>query len=61
MICKGWKQARLLEFQIQAMKDNMTAPLFPTRLDSQTSSAIEVDMRNEDLNLDPIDSIEDYI
>ena len=64
MICKGWKQAGLLrafdkEFQIQAMKDNMTVPLFPTRPDSHTSSAIEADMRNEDVTSNPNDSIED--
>ena len=64
MICKGWKQTGLLrafdkEFQIQAIKDNMIAPLFPTRPDSQTSSAIEANMRNEDVTLDPNDSIED--
>ena len=65
MICKGWKHAGFLrafdkEFQIQAMKDNMTTLLFPTRPDSNTSSAIEVYMRNEDVTSSPNDSIKDY-
>ena len=39
MFCKGWKQVELLrafdkEFQIQVMKDNMIAPLFPIRPNS---------------------------
>ena len=62
MICKGWKQAGLLrafdkEFQIHAMKDNMTTPLFPTILNLHTN--LEPDMRNEDVTSDPNDSVEE--
>ena len=64
MICKGWKQAGLLrdfykEFQIQAIKDNMTTLLFPIGLDPHTSSVVEADMRSEDVTSDPNDLVEE--
>ena len=47
------------EFQIQAMKDNMTIQLFPTRPNLHTSSTLEIDMRSDNVTLDPNDSMEE--
>jgi hypothetical protein len=63
MILKGWKQAGLSsafdkDFQVQAMKDNMTSSLFPTS-DARISTMIEQECPNEDSTLDPNDTVEE--
>jgi hypothetical protein len=55
MICKGWIKVGLLRsfektFHIEAMKENITTPLFPTIGDPKTS---------EEGTSDPNDSMED--
>jgi hypothetical protein len=63
MIVKGWRQAGLLRsfektFQIEAMKDNIRSPLFPTMQDPSTTSIIEQEFTGEDGASDPNDSME---
>jgi hypothetical protein len=46
MICKGWEKAGLLRafeksFQVEAMKDNITTPLFPTIQDPNATNMME--------------------
>jgi hypothetical protein len=48
MICKGWEKAGLLRafeksFQVEAMKDNITTPLFPTIQDPNATNMMEQD------------------
>jgi hypothetical protein len=48
MICKGWEKASLLRafeksFQVEAMKDNITTPLFPTIQDPNATNMMEHD------------------
>jgi hypothetical protein len=62
MICKGWEKAGLLRsfekpFQVEAMRDNITTPLFPTMQDLKTN-VIEQEFTSEDYGSDPNDSIE---
>jgi hypothetical protein len=64
MICKGWIKVGLLRsfektFHIEAMKENITTPLFPTIGDPKTTNIIEPEFTSEEGTSDPNDSMED--
>jgi hypothetical protein len=64
MICKDWKKAGLFRsvektFQVEAMKDNITTPLFSTMQDPNATNTMEYEFTSEGYAYDPNDSMEE--